>query len=120
APPSPVASLDLMATASNTVSLTLNNAGDQVWAIQHSADLEHSSDVDSWKVHNGSFHRAFPIIAKPGLFYRAIYRLNEQSISSTVTNALLLPAVSFNYAAPILPPAFFTPAILAQYNMPLN
>jgi cytochrome c peroxidase len=37
---------------------------------------------------------------------------------STTANALLLPAKSYNYASPTLPPSFFVQPIPAQDNMP--
>ena len=47
-----------------------------------------------------------------------LFRSARQPIPSDLTNALLLPATAFNYAAPVLPPRFLQPPILGQDNMP--
>jgi len=100
-------------------SLTLTNPGNQVWIIQSSSDLSNWTEVQTWKVHNGSFQGLFGGSSdRPSQFYRALYDPELQDILSTSDNALLLPTPSFNYAAPILPPPFLAPPILAQDNTP--
>jgi cytochrome c peroxidase len=106
-------------TNGNVASLTISNAGDQVWIIQSSPDFANWTEVQAWKIHNGSFHRSFARDgATPNLFFRAFYDPARQNIFSTTTSALLLPASPFNYAAPILPASFSVPPITAQDNMP--
>lgn len=120
--PLPASTLALVTTNhGNSARLTLTNSGNQVWIIQRSSDLSTWTEVDSWKVHNGVFHRT---MANGGsaapLFYRAIYDPNRQTVLSTTENSLLWPANPFNYASPFLPPSFFVQPILAQDNMPTN
>ncbi len=116
----PEASLELSSAGNPSVNrLTAHNAANQVWIIQRSTNFADWIEVDVWKIHNGSYHRTFPISANvAGLFYRAYFDAARQDIASTLNNALLLPASPFNYASPQLPPQFFTPVIAAQDNMP--
>src|SRR5215212_3734999 len=87
--------------------LTITNTGDQVWVVQSSSNLVNWSEVGAWKIHNGNYRLTFTNSpANPNLFYRAFYDAARQTISSVTTNALLLPASSYNYAAPVLPPIF--------------
>ena len=106
-------------TGGSTARLTITNAGDQIWVIQSSSNLVNWMEVEAWKIHNGSYHRNLTNgPAKLNLFYRAFYDDVRQDIFSATTNALLLPSVSFNYAAQVLPPSFFVQPIAAQDNMP--
>src|ERR1044072_1084633 len=105
----------------STSTLAISNAGNQVWIIQTSSDLIHWTEGESWKVHNGSFHRTFiRDDSVSNLFFRAFYDPSRQDIFSATSNALLLPASSFNYAAPLLPLSFTVNPILAQDNTPLT
>ena len=110
----------LRVVVSNTnSSVTITNPGNQVWVMQTSSNLVNWTELDVWKIHNGSFRGNYSRDAtKPQIFYRAVYDANRQSIFSSVTNALHLPASSFNYAAPTLPQSFFVQPILGQDNMP--
>lgn len=116
--PVPSSTLSLSQTNASAVSLNLSNSGDQVWIITSSTNLTTWTEVAAWKIHNGSYHHSFTNATAPGLFYRAFYDPARQNISSATTNALLLPATSFNYAAPFLPASFSVNPILAQDNMP--
>ena len=116
--PAPSSTLSLARTGNNALSLSVSNSGDQVWVIQSSTNLTSWTDVESWKIHNGSFRRGFTNAANSNLFYRAFYDSARQDISSTTTNALLLPASPFNYANPQLPASFLIQPILGQDNTP--
>jgi cytochrome c peroxidase len=106
-------------TNGNLVSLALTNAGNQVWVITSSSNLVNWTEIDAWKIHNGSFHRSFPGNAlTPNLFFRAFYDPARQDLLSTIDNALNVPASPFNYSALTLPPSFSVPPILGQDNMP--
>ncbi len=101
------------------VHLAVNSPGNQVWLIQKSEDLRNWTDVESWKVHNGTFGRTFVRDqSAKGMFYRAMYDPNRQNIFSSTTNALLWPQTPFIYANQLLPPNFFVQPIAAQDNMP--
>jgi len=115
----PVAGLSLAATNPLQSSLTISNSGDQVWIIQSSSSLTNWVTVATWKIHNGLYHEtlAHPL-APTNLFYRAFYDPAQQDISSTVTNALLLPATLDDYAEVILPASFSAPAITAEDDTP--
>src|SRR5712691_26488 len=104
--------------AASTVTLT--NAGDQVWIIQSSADMGHWTELATWKVHNGSFGQAFSDEASPSRFFRAVYDSTRQNVLSMTATALLLPQSPFNYAAPILPLPFHVQPILGQDDTPAN
>jgi cytochrome c peroxidase len=117
--PDPVASLEMSHPNDNQVRLTLQNSDDQVWIIQSSSNFVDWTEVETWKIYNGSFHHSFtndPATAP--LFFRAVYDVARQDIASTVSNALLLPTSLFNYAAPTLPQRFLVPPIVGQDNMP--
>ncbi|MFO1489178.1 MAG: cytochrome c peroxidase [Verrucomicrobiota bacterium] len=117
----PSSTLNLSATkGGNIARLTITNAGNQVWVIQSSSNLVQWSEVAAWKVHNGDFRRNLTNNLQPNLFYRAFYDAGRQTISSTTSNALMLPVAPFNYAAPVLPVSFQVNPILAQDNTPAN
>ena len=109
-------------TAANSASVTVTDPGDHVWVLQSSPNLSAWTDVETWKVHNGNFHRALTFTPAPGLrlFYRTVYDPAHTAIPSTTANALLLPALPANYAAPVLPPSFLVQPILGQDNTPAN
>src|SRR5690242_17417215 len=115
---SPSSSLQIQPDIGSAVKVAIANPGDQVWIIQRSGDFINWSEVGSWKVHNGNFHATFNVNPLIPTFFRAFYDPSRQSILSTTENALLLPAPSFNYANPILPPSFHVQPIVAQDNMP--
>jgi cytochrome c peroxidase len=116
----PSGSLQLMRdSAHNTLIVKLSNPGNQSWVLQSSPDLANWSDFQVWKVFNGSFSHSFDISSgSGGEFFRAVYDPSRQTITDTLQNALLLPELSFNYAAPVLPPRFLVQPILGQDNMP--
>jgi cytochrome c peroxidase len=116
----PNSSLSLALTNAGAVTLSISNSGDQVWIIQSSSNLTSWSEVESLKIFNGNYNRSFTNIANADLFYRAFYDPASPTIASTTTNALLLPATSFNYAAPVLPASFSVNPILAEDNTPTN
>ena len=106
----------------NTASVTVTDPGNHVWVLQSSPDLSAWTDVETWKVFNGNFHRAFSSTPVPGLrlFYRTVYDPARADIPSATANALLLPAVLANYATPVLPPNFLVQPIVGQDNTPAN
>ena len=114
----PTSSLRVAAGATN-VNVSITNAANQVWIIQSSSDLTHWAAFDTIKVHNGSFARHYS--REPGsslVMYRALFDASQQNVYSTTETALKLPAVSFNYANPQLPPSFFVQPILGQNTTP--
>ena len=103
----------------DTVEVQVSEPGNHVWVVQSSPDLTNWSNVETWKVHNGSFRRSFSASAASGpRYFRAFYNPAQQTVRSTLESALLLPATSFNYAAPALPPGFLVQPILGQDNTP--
>lgn len=116
--PSPSSTVGVAAGNTN-ISITVTNAGDQVWVIQRSSDFVNWTELDAVKIHNGSFVRSYPRDpATPFASFRAMYDPSRQNILSTTANALGLPVSFFNYAAPTLPASFFVQPITAQDNMP--
>jgi len=118
--PDPGSFLTLDKAGAGLASLTVSNTGNQVWIIQSSTNLGNWSEVEALKVFNGTYHRNYTNPAGGNLFYRAAYDPARQNISSTTSNALLLPAAAYNYAAPLLPAGFSINPILAEDNTPGN
>ncbi|HEY4417536.1 MAG TPA: cytochrome c peroxidase, partial [Verrucomicrobiae bacterium] len=118
--PVPDSSLNLVLTNAGAVSLSISNAGDQVWIIQSSSDFANWTNVASWKIHNGIYHNRLTNAVNPKLFYRALYDPSQQNISSTTTNALVLPATNYPYSTPSLPASFSVSPIAAEDNTPNN
>ena len=118
--PTPNATLSLAKTNTATVSLVISNAGDQSWIIQSSSNLTSWTEVENLKVFNGIFSRRYTNAAGANLFYRAFYDTTRQTNANSTTNALLLPATSFNYAAPALPANFLVNPILGEDNTPAS
>lgn len=114
----PSSTLQVQPKGANSIVITIANPGDQVWIIQRSSDFIHWSEVGSLKVHNGNLQSTFNADPSGPNFFRAVYDPARQDILSTTENALLLPAPSFNYASPIVPPSFHVPPIVGQDNMP--
>ncbi len=102
----------------NTTKIQVTAPLNNVWILQKSSDLKEWTEAAVIKVHNGSFAKRFDVNLEANVFYRSFYDTTRQTALSTVENALLLPASSFNYASPTLPPSFFVQPILAQDNMP--
>lgn len=119
APLTPSSTLSLATPNGVTTRLTITNPGNQVWVIQSSSNLLNWAETGTWKIHNGSYHRSLTNGPdRPNLFYRAFYDATRQDVFSATTNALLLPATPFNYAAPSLPVSFQVNPILGQDNTP--
>jgi cytochrome c peroxidase len=112
--------LSMAQTNGGIASLSISNAGDQVWVIQSSSNLTSWTTMESLKVFNGTYHRSYTNGAGGNLFYRAFYDPANQKIADSTTNALSLPATSYNYASPSLPASFSAAAILAEDNTPAN
>ncbi|HSH95297.1 MAG TPA: hypothetical protein VK968_14230, partial [Roseimicrobium sp.] len=58
-----------------SVQVKVNDPGNHTWVLQSSPDLQTWSNVETWKVHNGSFSRSFthdPIVTAR-LFYRSAF-----------------------------------------------
>src|ERR1700690_3813583 len=89
---SPRSTLSLALTNAGAVTLSISNSGDQVWIIQSSSNLASWSEVESLKIFNGNYNRSYTNTTNGNLFYRAFYDSTRQTIASTTTNALLLPA----------------------------
>lgn len=105
-------------TGTNLVTIRIAEPGNSVWLLQHSADLTNWTEVAALKLHNGSFQRGVAAGTHSQGVFRAVFEPARQTIPSTTENALLLPATPFNYAAPVLPPAFSQQTILGQDTLP--
>ena len=103
---------------SNVVTVSIADPGNNLWLLQSSTNLTAWTEVAALKLHNGSFLRSIDAAASPGAAFRAVFEPARQTIPSALTNALLLPATPFNYAAPLLPAKFLIQPILGQDNMP--
>ncbi|MEN9574400.1 MAG: hypothetical protein RL514_2255 [Verrucomicrobiota bacterium] len=106
------------AAGTNIARVGISDPGNFVWVLQGSSDFTNWTDIAALKLHNGSFSRVLPRDATPHLVLRAVFEPARQTIPSAVTNALLLPASPFNYAAPVLPAKFLQQPILGQDNTP--
>lgn len=115
--PTTNSTLSLVRTNASLVSLTISNDSDQVWVIQSSSNLSNWTDLETLKIHNGSYRHTYTNPGIGNLIYRAVYDPARQNIPSATTNALLLPGTPFNYAAPALPASFLVNPIAAQDNM---
>ena len=107
-------------TVANSSRVTMTDPGNHIYVLQSSSNLTSWTDVETWKVHNGSFRRqlGFNPSTTSRLFYRAFYDPARADIQSTTATALLLPPVPANYANPTLPPSFLVQPILGQDNTP--
>jgi cytochrome c peroxidase len=96
--------------------LEIDDPGNHAWMVQTSDTLGLWSDLTTHRVFNGRLSVPLALESGPRFF-----RLDSDaagSVSSSAAAALLLPAVPFNYASPVLPPHLLTPVILAQDNTP--
>jgi cytochrome c peroxidase len=116
----PSAALNLTKTNASLMILQITNAGDQSWSIQTSTNLTSWTELETLRVFNGAYRRSYTNAPNGNFFYRAFYDATRQTNASAVTNALLLPATNFNYAAPVLPASFSVNPILAEDNTPAN
>ena len=99
----------------------INDQTNSHWMLQYSADLVHWFDYRSVKINNSNYSTQLPVIeGLPRAFFRATFDPTQQTGSSTLEEALNLPAFPDNFANPTLPPHFFAPPILAQDNTPTN
>jgi len=112
--------LSLGQTNGGATSLSISNSGNQVWLIQSSSNLTSWGTVESLKIFNGSYHRSYTNTPGGNIFYRAFFNPANQNIADATTNALALPAASYNYAAPVLPANFSVNPIAAEDNTPGN
>jgi cytochrome c peroxidase len=118
--PAPSATLSLATTNAGVTSLSISNAGDQVWIIQSSSNLTSWSNLESLRVFNGTYQRSYTNVAGASVFFRAFYDPSNQTIADTTANALRLPATNYNYSSPVLPASFSVNPILAEDNTPAN
>ena len=105
-------------TVANSSRVTMTDPGNHIYVLQSSSNLTSWTDVETWKVHNGSFRRqlGFNPSTTSRLFYRAFYDPARADIQSTTANALLLPPVPANYANPALPPSFLVQPIAQRQH----
>jgi len=78
--------------------LEVADSGNHAWMLQSSSDLTHWTDVTTHRVFNGSLR--IPLSFDGG---QRFFRLDSGAagnVSSTTTDALILPATAFNYANP--------------------
>lgn len=112
------ASLQLTATG-NIAGIRVADAANRPWTLQRTADFSRWTDIDTIKVYNGSFQYSVPRETGAGaMFFRAFQDPARPGPVSTVENALRLPTLPYNYAAPALPASFAAQPILGQDNMP--
>lgn len=106
-------------SATSTSRVSIADPGDHVWTLQSSPNLVDWTNVETLKVHNGSFTRQLTYTpTTTRLFYRTSYNSAQQSVlTSTTATALKLPASPFNYASPTLPASFSVNPIAQQDNM---
>src|SRR5882724_675535 len=71
-----------------TANVTISDPGNRVWILQGSSDFINWSELDAWKLRNGSFHRTL-LAPVPSAFFRAVYDPTRQDILNTTQNALL-------------------------------
>ncbi len=108
-------------TGGSAANVTVTDPGDHSWVMQQTTDFATWTNVETFKIHNGRLQRGMAAAGgASGVFYRAIYDPAAQALTSTVANALLLPATAFNYANPTLPANLDTPQIRGQINTPAN
>ena len=111
--------LTIVPLGSSATRITVNDPGDHVWMLQASSNLRSWAEVESWKIHNGSFNSTLG--AGPGtkLYYRSVYDPARQNILSTTADALRLPTPLANYS-PTLPPHYLAPPVRNQDNTSTN
>jgi cytochrome c peroxidase len=112
--------LALTRTSPTTVSLTISNSSDLVWAVQSSSNLIDWTTVENVKVFNGYLHRSYTNSSGANLYYRAFYAGTNQTVADSVTDTLTLPTTYYNYANPSLPASFSNAVILAEDDTPAN
>jgi len=114
-----VTNANLTITPANAgASLKVTDPGNHTWSIQTSSDFSIWSELEKIKVNNGSYNSGGKTFSPGRLFYRAAVAADP--IESSIENALRLPGVSYNYANPTLPPAFFVQPIVNQDNTPID
>ena len=110
----------LPGTGDTLLRLEFTDPGNHAWLLQTSPNLADWTSADTCKVHNGRFSVSIGKATAPtAQFYRAVYDPAQQTVTSMVNNALLLPAAPLIYNAP-LPARFLQQPILGQDNTPAN
>src|SRR5881394_3727142 len=102
------AALTIVPSGSPATRITIADPGDHVWILETSSNLGSWTEVDQWKIHNGSFHRTLNTGPGANLYYRSVYDAARQDILSTTADALSLPTPRANYS-PTLPPYYLAP-----------
>lgn len=98
--------------------LEVQDPGNHAWRLQSSDNFGNWANGNSYRVFNGSLSIPLPIDGS-----RRFFRLNSDevgTVSSNAASALLLPATSYNYANPTLPPHLLAQVIRDQDNTPAN
>lgn len=103
-------------TGTNGPAVRITDPGNYVWVLQRSSGFTNWTEIAPIKLHNGSC--SFSVPSSSSSLFRAVFLPARQTITSQLTNALLLPSTPFNYSSPTLPPSFSINPILAQDNMP--
>ena len=114
------ASVSITPSGVSSNRVTVLDPANRVWIVQGSTNLADWSEIGSWKIHNGTFHRSLERPTGDTLFYRAFSDPARQDLSSTTAEALGLPATPFNYATPTLPAGYLNPQVAGQNNTPPN
>ena len=116
--PAPVAAVAVDASGAEPFAV-ISNTANQVWSLERSSNQRDWTPVTTLKIHNGQARHALQNTNLNAVEYlRAFYDPARQDNVHYVTNALLLPGVPFNYAAPALPASFSVQPIVGQDNMP--
>ena len=94
-------------TSDSSAVVTVADPCNHIWVWQSTSELQTWTNLETWKVHNGNFHRTISTASpSPRLFYRTVYDPTRVDLTNKVATALLLLANLANYANPILPGAF--------------
>jgi len=113
------AALSIVPSGPSVTRITVRDPGNHVWILESSSNLVSWAEVESWKVHNGSFHRRLGSGTDANLYYRSVYDPSRQDILSTTLNALHLPTQVSNYSPP-LPQHYLASPVRNQDNTPTN
>lgn len=90
--------------------------GNHAWMLQSTDNTSGWTNMATHRVFNGSLRIPIP---RNGA--RRMFRLNSDlagNVSSSIADALVLPASPYNYANPTLPAHLLTPQIQGQDNTP--
>src|ERR1044071_557785 len=71
--------------------VNINDPSNSLWVLQTSSNMINWSDVETWKVHNGIYHKTYPRQnTSPGVYFRAIIDPSRKEEPDYYTTSLLL------------------------------